>query len=149
MTDLTEQWKKGELPDGTYYITDKRGIMYIDYFADVWDSVDVDEVKDVLAPVPSYDDYVSLKKFMVGGINAVNSIRELEAEIKEKETQRIRLMLKLNDVNNENHSLRIENEKLKELLKECREPLEVLADKRDACDWYPEILLAKIDEALK
>ena len=30
--------------------------------------------------MPSYDDYVSLKKFMVEGINAVNNIRELEAE---------------------------------------------------------------------
>lgn len=44
--------------------------------------------------------------------------------------------------------VREENTKLKELLKECREPLEVLAEKRNACDWYPEDLLAKINQAL-
>ena len=32
---------------------------------------------------------------------------------------------------------------------DCEEPLEVLAEKRNACDWYPEELLTKIDEALK
>lgn len=49
----------------------------------------------------------------------------------------------------ENEVLRLKNAQLKELLKECREPLEVLADKRNTCDWYPENLLAKIDEVLK
>lgn len=42
-----------------------------------------------------------------------------------------------------------ENAQLKELLKECKTPLEVFADKKDACEWYPEDLLAKIDEVLK
>lgn len=48
----------------------------------------------------------------------------------------------------ENQELKMENAKLKELLKECKEPLEVLAEKRDACDWYPEDVLAKLYQAL-
>ena len=45
--------------------------------------------------------------------------------------------------------LKQQNQQREELLKECKEPLEVLAEKRNACDWCPEYLLAKIDEVLK
>lgn len=46
----------------------------------IWRNSIDEDIVEVLAEVPSYDDYVSLKKFMVEGINAVNNIRELEAE---------------------------------------------------------------------
>ena len=66
MTDLTEQWKKGELPKGLYYVEYKVGGIYIDeiqqwynekgdyYFTDFDFS---DCIERVLAPVPSYEEY--------------------------------------------------------------------------------------------
>lgn len=72
MTNLTEQWKKGELPLGHYYVVcskndtveilqnrvqilscSKVGITYD--FPDYW------EVKQVLAEVPSYDEWFKIK----------------------------------------------------------------------------------------
>lgn len=106
MTNLTEQWKKGKLPCGWYWCkcyNEEIKKLYYDgdcfelddpetknyYF---FSKEDVAEIS-ILEKVPSYEDYISLKKFMVDGINAVNSIRELEKE----------------------------NAKLKEQLKECRD----------------------------
>lgn len=108
MTDLTEQYIKGELKLGEhyYYTTIFSPTAYIQNFTrDVISFKDFKEtVAEVLAPVPSYEEW--------------------QAKLEE-------------------------NAQLKELLKECKEPLEVVAGKKNACDWYPEDLLAKIDEALK
>lgn len=112
---LTEQWKNGELPSGWYYIElnepfDKihKDISY--YSLGSFDiEVDSNYIIEVLAPVPSYEEWQASEKYN----------KHFEVEIKEKETQRIELMTRLNDVNNENHALEIENAKLKDLLKEC------------------------------
>ena len=93
MTNLTEQWKKGELQTGWYYTyINNEEYKKLYYDGDCFELEDPEtknyyffslkdiEMIEVLAEVPSYDDYVSLKKFMVEGINAVNNIRELEAE---------------------------------------------------------------------
>lgn len=60
MTDLTEQWKKGELPYAEYYIKLAGG----EYTNDVWDiggwqsfNKKGDVVVEVLAPVPSYEEW--------------------------------------------------------------------------------------------
>ena len=60
MNDLTNKWKKGELPYAEYYIKLGGG----EYTNDVWDidswqyfNKEGDEVIEVLAPVPSYDEY--------------------------------------------------------------------------------------------
>lgn len=55
--DLTEQLKKGEL-EGRYYIKTKTGesiIFYIDY-----DSYMYIDIEEVLAPVPSYEEWQEL-----------------------------------------------------------------------------------------
>lgn len=122
--NLTEQWKKGKLPAGCYYIED-AGIYRTVYKSERDDvleyehNVYIPEMEDciIVAPVPSYEEW------------------------QKTETQRIDLMTKLNDVNNENHALEIENAELKELLKECK-------------DYLPEYetpmdILAKIDEVLR
>ena len=59
MTDLTEQWKKGELPAGEYYIRYPFGETTTGVFdGKYWEFLfDNDEVKDILAPVPSYDEW--------------------------------------------------------------------------------------------
>ena len=55
---LTEQWKKGELKEGWYYINDSQ----IDYKYSKHSSVDFfitphEDIKEVLAPVPSYEEW--------------------------------------------------------------------------------------------
>lgn len=98
MTDLTEQWKKGELPYGRYYVElayNGNNIIMAEYW---WDKALMlddheysrEEVKRILAPVPSYHEYLESESHC-----AIYS-----------------------DVNK---SLKEENQQLKELLRECRE----------------------------
>lgn len=52
---LTEQWRDGTLPLGTYYIVNINGVEEIDKsvaVGELWNNTDL---KEVLAPVPSYD----------------------------------------------------------------------------------------------
>ena len=60
MTDLTEQWKKGELPEGWYYVKDIHNKERLDrYFkeTDNFEYLEDWEVGEVLAPVPSYEEW--------------------------------------------------------------------------------------------
>lgn len=63
---LTEQWKDGKLEKGTYWCinswTDEIGMFYFegDYFIDCDVPLDDDNIEEVLAPVPSYDEYKQL-----------------------------------------------------------------------------------------
>ena len=110
MTDLTEKWKKGELPSGWYWVEGSRAEGIYAYTAEYLNNMYRPRNSEkVLAEVPSYEKWQASEKYN----------KHFEVEIKEKETQRIELMTRLNDVNNENHALEIENAKLKELLKEC------------------------------
>ena len=60
MTDLTEQWKKGELPSGWYYVKclceNEDRIDYYNASFGCWTSNDK-YIKQVLAPVPSYNEW--------------------------------------------------------------------------------------------
>lgn len=92
MTDLTEQWKKGELKEfygKPFYIKKQSGVVKIDYLCK-YGFVNNYDVVEVLAPIPSYKEWQEKQK----------SLKVLaEAYCKEKE----------------------ENQQLKELLKECRD----------------------------
>ena len=73
---LTEQWKKGKLPYGYYYIKTISGGEVIDRYyrdctdydlceyGDVWENRFEDEIIEVLAPVPSYEEWNQLHKFL-------------------------------------------------------------------------------------
>lgn len=55
---LTEQWKKGELPSGWYYTKLWKGCNVIDYFiGNQFLRYDDSDIVEVLAPVPSYDEW--------------------------------------------------------------------------------------------
>ena len=62
---LTEQWKQGELPNGYYWIRLSWGGMVIMAYHTAFDGLfelddhyyDSDEISEVLAPVPSYDEW--------------------------------------------------------------------------------------------
>lgn len=57
MTDLTEQWKKGELSCGWYYIK-IADIVFIDFFeGKVWKNKKDKYIDEVLAEVPSYEEF--------------------------------------------------------------------------------------------
>lgn len=65
MTDLTEQWEKGELPNGYYWIRLSWGGMIIMAYYTGFDGLfelddyyyDSDKISEVLALVPSYDEW--------------------------------------------------------------------------------------------
>ncbi len=62
MTDLTEQWKKGKLPCGWYYIK-IVDIVFIDFFeGKVWKNKKDKYVEEVLAPVPSYEELQNMNE---------------------------------------------------------------------------------------
>ena len=70
MTNLTEKWKAGELKEGWYYILNQNNTIRIEE-ANVWIGryekpfVGFDDdsgIKEVIAPVPSYDELKSLKE---------------------------------------------------------------------------------------
>ena len=59
---LTEQWKNGELESGVYYIK-YRGAYKVDqwhgyYWEDSWS----ENIEEVLAPVPSYEEWQKMKE---------------------------------------------------------------------------------------
>lgn len=57
---LTEKWKDGELPEGTYYVMflcGRYGTYEFEKFKGFGFDNDLAYIKEVLAPVPSYDEY--------------------------------------------------------------------------------------------
>lgn len=63
---LTEQWREGTLPDGKYYIklepnfTERYDIGYIE--GGGFCLYNIEDIEEVLAPVPSYDHFSQLVK---------------------------------------------------------------------------------------
>lgn len=123
--DLTELWKKGELEQGYYYTkyTPSVGEPFVEielknYLIDLAKVRDAETV-EVLAPVPSFNEWQQMKAFCEE-FNALNVAEE--------------------------------NQKLKELLKECREyivntPVYPQGDDNKQAEIH--ILVDKINEVLK
>ena len=109
MTNLTEQWKKGELPEGHYYIKTRSETNideYIQWYKDHGipseKSFAYFNVQQVLAPVPSYEEWQASEKY----------IKHLEEKIKiyeRKDKQATETSIAYN-------KLAEENEELKEIL---------------------------------
>ena len=64
---LTEQWREGTLDDGYYYLKMKDKEVVIDHTEYIfwakeirWENKDNNYIKEVLAPVPSYEDWKKL-----------------------------------------------------------------------------------------
>ena len=121
---LTEQWKKGELPYGRYYVElayNGNNIIMAEYWWDKTLTLDDhqysrEEVKRILAPVPSYEQWQASYNCML-----------------------------------ENEVLRLKNAQLKELLKDCIPYFNALVEKRLKLEYIPQVyeLLTKINEVLK
>lgn len=62
---LTEQWKKGELPSGFYYVKNEFDNIFPSDYSEDYDYIndtvikdfftEVSEIKEIIAPVPSYE----------------------------------------------------------------------------------------------
>lgn len=118
MTNLTEQWKKGELPSGMYYIEFKDGDIAKDVYAfGSWGNINEHFLKQVLAEVPSYEQWQKHRKTLL-------------------KTQEM------------NCDLEIKNTKLKAVLKRCREFVDDFPTDNDECWAYRNAVLNGIDELL-
>ena len=80
MTDLTEQWKNGELPDGMYYMENTRGIIGIVGHSKVFPCYNV---KQILAPVPSYQEYLESESHCAVYSEVNKSLKEKNVKLKE------------------------------------------------------------------
>ena len=150
MNDLTEQWKKGELPSGYYYVKNEFGNIFPSDYSEDYDCIgdtvikdfftEVSEIKEVLEPVPSYEKYISL-------VNWKEDLTEL-CTVKE------RIIEKYENIDTwwkaECAELKEENAQLKELLKECRSPINYALCLNLSEEEKIEFknLLAKIKQAL-
>jgi hypothetical protein len=111
--NLTEQWKKGELEEGWYYVLLFSNEEYITFIDGNWvvdDRLIGADIKEVLAPVPSYKEYDVMKYR-----SSRFSVRHFEAE-----NQRLKSLLKdlrkLIGNNFLNHKMRILLNEIDEVL---------------------------------
>ena len=73
---LTEQWRDKELKDGDYYVLNKAGDIVCDYYIEIlghFDSVLTENVKEVLASVPTYAEFMDL----MSNLEYIDKYREL------------------------------------------------------------------------
>lgn len=135
MTDLTENWKNGELEDREYYIKSNKGDTYIDICADGnFMFTNYRSIEEVLAPVPSYEEWKSV-------CNDCNSMQETIFSQDSIYCENENLLEEIEKIDEE-------NQKLKELLKECRDVAEFAKTIVNKHKWFDEVI-TKIDEVLK
>ena len=136
---LTEQWKKGELPDGFYYVkcdwSDEVEIRYVHN--------SVDDLKEIVAEVLSYDEWKQLIKEYERIVTRYN-MKPIDYEVA------CEMVNKLLD---EKKAFKEENTKLKKLLKECRYNVETDLEDATMCESnvdteYFGYLLTRIDNAI-
>ena len=145
---LTELWQKGELPEGWYYLkVDEEIANYpviaecvIDYALGHTDSYffDYDEgnLEQVLAPVPSYDEWQESEKY-------INSLEEKIKIYERKEKQHTNDSIAYNELSKE-------NEKLKEAVELIEKGLqEIIEGYRMTPISRAELLLKELNEVLK
>ena len=85
MTNLTEQWKKGELPSGWYYVKLIRGEYRTDlYIKDKNEWIDCPDkiISEVLAEVPSYEEWQTAKKMIAQSIGVCDENSKLKELLK-------------------------------------------------------------------
>lgn len=129
MTNLTEKWKKGELPSGYYYVKNEFGNTFPSDYSEDYDYIndtvikgfftEVSEIKEILAPVPSYNEYQKLLSDQLAKNEGVEINAELEAENTKLKTENKWYSEQLNEAVKE-------IAKLKELLTMAKEVLKMV-----------------------
>lgn len=127
MTNLTEQWEKGELPEGWYWCECyNEEIKKLYYDGDCFE-LDDPETKnyyffikkdcaeiEILGEVPSYEEWQASE-------NYIDYLKQCISVYESKDKQATETSIAYNE-------LAEENEELKELLKDCREILDYAKD---------------------
>lgn len=77
---LTEQWEKGELKEGDYYIKRRNGYLPYDNIDSrgVWRNSIDEDIVEVLAPVPSYEEWKSTGKFAMEAMKVAEENEQLK-----------------------------------------------------------------------
>lgn len=90
MIDLTEKWKKGELPEGWYWVkrvtwSECINMLYnwSDTFLDGDVPVDNDNIIEVLAKVPDYEEWQALNQNLDSTMQTNKALCKKLAELKE------------------------------------------------------------------
>lgn len=124
---LTEQWNKGKLPEGDYYIKRRNGYLLYDNIdtQGVWRNSIDEDIVEVIAPVPSYKEWQKLHQYTRNCVEEIKILRE-QLDVK----------------NGMVDALLLENQQLKELLRECESVI------RFENEYENEKLLTKIDNAI-
>ena len=119
--NLTQQWKKGELPNGWYWVKGIRAEGIYAYTAEYLNNMYRPKNGErIIEQVPSYEQWQKHRKTLL--------------KTQEK-----------------NCDIEIINTQFKELLKECIPYFNALVEKRLKLEYIPQVyeLLSKINEALK
>lgn len=150
---LTEQLKKGELESGKEYwvrLTDewKNSTEQVYFNGEDFERFDIDDIEEVLAPIPSYEE---LKELKIDNHNLKAWIKNFQPKYKEMEKENTQLHKFLEEFN----ALDVakENQQLKELLKECLNEIHELAEIQDnrsvtIYNFLSAELITKIDNAI-
>lgn len=172
MTNLTEQWKKGELPDGWYWVKGARaeGIYAYtsEYLNNIYRPADGEKIVE---KVPTYDEYLEMEGHC-GAYSEINqwnkeeisAYRRRVEELKHSnenlrlalstyelpEIQKILIDWRTGELDIKFNKLEAENTKLKELLKECQGSIATLLSKRitEVNGIKQKELLAEINQVL-
>ena len=133
---LTEQWKKGELPEGWYYVKGNRAEGIYAYTAEYLNNMYRPRNGEIIIEqVPSYEEWQASEKYN----------KHLEEKIKiyeRKDKQATETSIAYNE-------LLEENTKLKELLRDCRPALVRFVPYDDSEENARIFLMNKINEVLK
>jgi hypothetical protein len=123
--DLTEQWEKGELEKGYYYV---KGIKKYDGINVYWIGYPIHEserrwIEEILAPVPSYEEWRDIEDDLATCDKDLNNVCEQKEELYEENQQLKKENAQLHKFLEEFNALDVakENQQLKKLLKECRD----------------------------
>lgn len=111
--ELTEDWKAGELEYGQYWVKNKVWEKpFIDRWLPncSWKISCKDAIEQILAPVPTYDEYKAMQA----------ELAELKEKIKKREELIQCLGSNIDELDVKKSVLIIENNKLRGLLKECK-----------------------------
>lgn len=113
--ELTAEWKAGKLDVGFYYVKGVDGLFGImsDYALYRVNLNHSDNEMTLLAPVPTYDEYKAMQA----------ELAELKEKIKKREELIQCLGSNIDELDVKKSVLIIENNKLRGLLKECKEKI--------------------------
>ena len=136
MTDLTEKWKKGELPCGWYWVESSisEGIYAYtaEYLNNMYRPINGERI---IAPVPTFEEWQASEKYN-------KHLEEVIKVYERKDKQATETSIAYNE-------LLEENTKLKELLRECRPVLLRFVFYDDSEKNARILLMNKINEVLK